>query len=670
MTPMPPNRSAVFASRFGPVWIFLLVFLALQGLVRTVLLIDSWRQLTPTVGMIARVYGSGGGADLVTALYAIGPFALYALLVPDRIWRSAAHRVFLHALWIVAVFVLLFAAVAEWVFWAEFASRFNFIAVDYLVYTREVVRNIWEPSPSPVLLGAIALGSLLVWLPLRHTLSAAFATPSRLRERLAPGLILVALPILAFFRIDAANAGISKNRYANQLAENGLYDLFAAFRHNQIDYEPFYVAHDLDESFRRLRGLLAEPHVRFTSDAPRSLEREVVREGEEHRKNVVLIVVESLSASFMASFGNDRELTPRLDALAKDGLFFTQLYATGTRTVRGLEAVSLSVPPTPGNSIVRRPKNGGLFNIGTPFRERGYDVTFFYGGYGFFDNMNAFFAANGFDIVDRASFSSDEITFENAWGVADEDLYRGVLRSAGRSYDAGRPFFSFVMTTSNHRPFTYPEDRVPIPSGTGRYGAIQYTDWAIADFLESAKQQPWFSNTVFVIVADHTAKALGRTEIPVSLYHIPMIIYAPGFVAPGTVDRITSQMDVAPTLLGLLNFDYKTKFYGRDALAQPPGPERALLSTFELLGFLEDGWLTVLAPGQRVETFAVDLSTGEQKRIPAAAQGEGVPARVAADAIAYYQTASWAFQHGGLRGPDDPAKVARGDEDSEALGSD
>ncbi len=667
---MPHDRSSPFASRFGPVWLFLLVFLALQLAVRTVLFVASWRQVAPSAGVVVRVYGTGLFADLVTALYAIGLFALFAMLMPDRLWRSAVHRIWLHLMWLVAVFVLLFASVAEWFFWAEFASRFNFIAVDYLVYTREVVQNIWESYPVPALLVAIGIASLAIWAPLRRTLSAGFAAPSRLRDRVIPGLALIALPVLAFFAVNAGNARISKNRYANQLAENGLYDLFSAFRHNQIDYEPFYAGRDLDESFRRMRRLLAEPDVRFTRDDPRSLEREVVRTGEEHRKNVVLIVVESLSASFMASFGNEKELTPRLDALAKDSLFFTRLYATGTRTVRGLEAVSLSVPPTPGNSIVRRPNNGGLFNIGTPFRERGYDVTFFYGGYGFFDNMNAFFAANGFDIVDRATFSSREITFENAWGVADEDLYHGVLRSARRSYDAGRHFFALVMTTSNHRPFTYPEGRVPIPSGTGRYGAIQYTDWAIADFLESAKQQPWFSDTVFVIVADHTAKALGRTEIPVPLYHIPMLVYAPGFIAPGTVDRITSQMDVAPTLLGLLNFDYTTKFYGRDALAQPPGPERALLSTFELLGYLENGWLTVLSPGQRVETFSVDLATGEQKHVPAAAQAEGAPAQVTADAIAYYQTASWAFQHGLGRWPDDGAKVARGDEPGGAPPSD
>ena len=142
------------------------------------------------------------------------------------------------------------------------------------------------------------------------------------------------------------------------------------------------------------------------SDDLHSLTREIRHQGDEKRLNVIVIVVESLSAKYLAAYDGDSVgMTPRLDALAKSSLVFRHFYATGTRTVRGLEAISLSLPPTPGESIVKRPNNGGLFTIAAPFHERGYATTFFYGGHGFFDNMNAFFSANGFDVIDRSSFA-------------------------------------------------------------------------------------------------------------------------------------------------------------------------------------------------------------------------------------------------------------------------
>jgi phosphoglycerol transferase MdoB-like AlkP superfamily enzyme len=321
---------------------------------------------------------------------------------------------------------------------------------------------------------------------------------------------------------------------------------------------------------------------------------------------------------------------------------FKRLYATGNRTVRGLEAVALSMPPTPGASIVRRPGNDHLFTLGSPFRERGYDVRFLYGGFALFDNMEAFFAGNGFEVVDRTDLSAEEIGFANAWGVADEDLFRRVIREGDRSQAAGRPFFSLVLTTSNHRPYTYPDGRVPIPSHTGRHGAVQYTDWALGDFLRQAESRPWFRDTVFVIVADHCASSAGKTDVPVRRYHIPLLVYAPGHVEPRRVETLASQIDVGPTLLGLLGFSYRSRFFGRDLLHESGAEPRALLATYQRLGLLKRGVLTILSPRQRVETFRVDMARGRE----VAAETEP---SLRADAIAYYQSASFVWRHGLLR---------------------
>ena len=120
--------------------------------------------------------------------------------------------------------------------------------------------------------------------------------------------------------------------------------------------------------------------------------------------------------------------------------------------MRGLEAVTLSLPPCPGQSIIKRPNNAGMHSTGALLREKGYNVKYFYGGNSYFDNMETFFSGNGYDIVDQRQYAPEEITFANIWGVCDEDAYRKVIRTLNEDAQSGKPFFAHVMTVSNHRP--------------------------------------------------------------------------------------------------------------------------------------------------------------------------------------------------------------------------
>lgn len=358
--------------------------------------------------------------------------------------------------------------------------------------------------------------------------------------------------------------------------------------------------------------------------------------------NVVLISVESLSADFSGTYGRKDSLTPNLDALTKDSLLFTDLWATGTRTVRGLEALSLSVPPTPGESIVKRARNEGLATLGEIFRRKGYHAQFLYGGYGAFDNMNYYFGHNGYDVHDRTDIPAAEIHQENVWGVADEDLYAMAMKRFAADFAAGKPFFAHVMTTSNHRPYTFPEGRGPWLQGK-RESAVAYTDWAIGDFLRRARAKPWFRNTLFIVTADHCASSAGKAALPAFRYRIPLWIYAPGGqVAPGRFERMTSQIDIPPTLLGLLGMDYDSQFYGIDVFQQPPGRERALLGTYQLLGYLRDGKLVQLSPHRKVDTLQ-----------PAYVRDEAQPPlpedpALTLQAISHYQIAAAAFADGAM----------------------
>jgi phosphoglycerol transferase MdoB-like AlkP superfamily enzyme len=621
--------------RLRPVLVLLGLFLVLSTATRVILLLQAWGALDAGPRLLAMIFATGFFFDCVTFSYFAIPFALVLLLLPDRARRSRYMRPFTYAAFLAATYFLLFDAAAEYLFFEEFGTRFNFIAVDYLVYTTELVRNIRESYPLPRILGTLFALDVVLILSIRKFIDGSIRPPDaspawRARGRMRHGAALAALPVLSFAFVNVSMTGISGNNFANELAGNGIYDFGAAFRNNELDFDRFYATREKPHILAGLRKLLREPHSRYVNDDPADITREVRRDGAEKRLNIIVIVEESLSADFLGAFGNRQGLTPNLDRIAGESLLFTRLYATGTRTVRGLEAIDLSIPPLPGASVVKRPKNEEFFSWGSLMREKGYDTKFIYAGYGYFDDMNHFFAHNGFDIVDRTDFAKEEISFANVWGVCDEDLFSKTIREAGKSHAAGLPFFSMVMTTSNHRPFTYPEGKIDIPSHTGREGGVKYADYAIGRFLERAGKEAWFHETLFVIVADHCANSAGRTALPVKKYEIPMMVYAPSHVRPQRVDRLASQIDVAPTVLGLLNASYRTKFFGRDILAPAPSRERAFLSTYQKLGYMNDKRLVVLEPRRKVESYTYRREDGHLT--PASDNTQQVE-----ETLAYYQ---------------------------------
>ena len=395
----------------------------------------------------------------------------------------------------------------------------------------------------------------------------------------------------------------------------------------------------LQQVASQLREEVLEPNAQFVDGDPLSIRRQIDNPGQPKRMNVILVTIESLSAKYLGSEGDTRDLSPELDALREQSLYFSNLYATGTRTTRGLEAITLSIPPTPGRSIVKRVgRESGFASLGQQFSAQGYDSVFMYGGRGYFDNMNAFFAGNGYRIVDQASVPDDEVTFTNAWGMSDEDLYQQTLKVADADFAKGSPFFLQLMTTSNHRPYSYPEGRIDIASGSGREGAVKYTDYAIGEFLRAARQKPWFDNTVFVFIADHTAGSAGKEDLPVSNYHIPLFIYAPALVGPAEVSTLTSQIDLAPTLLGLLNMDYTSTFFGRNVLRDDTAPGRALIGNYQHLGLFDGENLAILSPRQLMrrhdDALGQSVETRAQKDDPLVARS-----------IAYYEGASYDFGH-------------------------
>lgn len=550
-------------------------------------------------------------------------------------WRNAMLWIFIF----ITSFALLFNAVSEWFFWKEFSSRYNFIAVDYLVYTHETLGNIKESYPVAAIITCVALLSFFILFISRKKIWSSVVSPLNFKIRFLVAAICCTIILLPLYLVKPAWKNFSSNNYTNELAGNGIYEFVQAYQKNELDFVRYYKTIPDSTAFTIIRNELSSAYSSFTSNDLFDITRKINYPAPEKKMNVVLISVESLSASFLAAFGNKENITPNLDSLADKSLFFTNLYASGTRTVRGLEALSLSLPPTPGQSIVKRPGNEHLFSLGSVFKSKGYITQYIYGGYGYFDNMEYFFGNNDYSVKDRNALKASEIHYANIWGVADEDLFSMALRTMDSNYNQNKPFFSHVMTVSNHRPYTYPEGRIDIPpSKQIREGAVKYTDFAIGNFLKQARSKAWFNNTIFIVVADHCASSAGKEALPVTGYHIPMLIYSPQNIQPGKIDALTAQIDIAPTILGLLSFDYTTKFFGQDILNTPAEKQKAFISTYQGLGFIENNELVIQSPVKKINTYKPDFTTGEAKPIT------GNDSTVL-KAIAYYQVAAWMIKN-------------------------
>ncbi len=623
--------------------IFVAVFMALSLATRITLLIKANGDVSWTTGLF-RAFSWGTLFDFGAACLFSIPIAIALAFIPSKWGSKRWHHIVTHVTAFAALYGLAFIIIAEWLFWDEFGARFNFIAVDYLIYTTEVIGNIRESySMSLVFGGVAAIAAIIhfaIWktgLPSLWLAGKQSTNASRFRDL----FVCLAIATVVTFGLSEERLPDFKDNYQHELAKNGPWAFCAAFRANELDYARFYPTIPEKDAYAALAVEFVEDGSKIVCCDEGGVIRRFTNPGPEKHPNVIQITVESLSAEFLGSFNPKSKLTPNLDALVKDCLVATNLYATGTRTDRGMEALTLSLPPTPGRSIIKRPHNEGMATLGSLFRIRGYDTAFIYGGYGYFDNMNYFFGNNGYRVVDRTALPKEDVTFGNVWGACDEDLFRWTIREADTAYAAGKPFFHFVMTTSNHRPYTFPEGRIDLPSKvSGRAGGVKYSDYAIGCLIREAAKRPWFKDTVFVIVADHCASSAGKEELPINKYHIPMLIYAPGGqIAPGKINTRMSQIDYAPTLLGLLGWSYDARFFGYDIAGLGKEPGHALIGNYQKLALLEDSHFAVLKPVRRHSMYDYDQATNTTTPKPDDKQ-------LLTDTIAYYQSASHFFKHG------------------------
>ena len=438
--------------------------------------------------------------------------------------------------------------------------------------------------------------------------------------------------------VAAAPAQVQSARGSiNEIANNGLASLVTAAWSRNLDYAPFYPTLPRDEAFRRTRRMLAEPGAEFEGP-PDSLRRRISGDPANPRLNVVILLEESLGSEFWGSLGRkEATLTPELDKLSKEGFLFTDLYADGNRTVRGFEGVLSSFPPLPGDSIVKRDRSENVETIARVLKRDGYDTVFLYGGRGIFDGMRSYAVNNGYDrFIEQKDFPRP--TFATIWGVCNEDLYRRTIEECRALSKTGKPFLATVLSVSNHKPFTYPAGRIPEdPNARTRENAVKYTDWALGGFFKAAGDESFYRNTIFVVIADHGARVYGSQSIPIHSYEIPFLILGPAAVKkPARMSQPGCQLDVAPTILGLMGRPYETMFYGHDLLKNPPPPGRVVINHNRDIGLMRNDRMVVLSLGRKVEFYRGNPKTTEMIRQD---RPDDTDLELEKDAIALYQTA-------------------------------
>lgn len=566
-----------------------------------------------TAGAWLHTFLVGLHLDIVMSVILLLPFALWATMLSKQNWGAGWRNVMLLIGSSIAWSALIFLLIAEGFFFEEYQSRYNTVAIDYLIYPHEVFVNIWESYHVVwIVLACLVMGTTMTLATLRKVRTGWIA-PRDYRGAAA----WVVIAVLLGFSVGRQESHFSHERSVNELASNTFSSLLYAATTRNLDYAAFYPVMDRDEAFSRAKKLVLGPDECFTGHAE-DLWRKVAGDAKRPKLNVCLLLEESLGSEFWGALGRkEPSLMPRMDALAtNEGWLFDNIYADGNRTIRGYEGVFSSFPPLPGDSIVARDRTENVETIAQVLDRDGYETMFVYAGRGVFDGTGKFAKENGWKhFLELKDFPNP--AFTTVWGVCNEDLYDRMLTEMRQFHAAGKPFLLTSMSVSNHKPYTYPVDRIPEnPRDKSRSNVVKYSDYALARFFEQAKREPFWLDTIFVVVGDHGARVYGSQSIPIRSYEVPFLVLGPAVAKePRRISTLGCQLDIVPTLLGLIGRPYETTFFGHDLLKVEPGHERVLLHHNRSVGIYEDQHLVVFNLNKQIEYFTGDPKTGQMQQV-------------------------------------------------------
>jgi len=576
------NRWRQISGPFAPSFAFFLFFILLFTLDRILLLFFFHNDLHHFSGT-AQIFPIGLRIDIIF-LSAVLSIPVLCLFFFPKSWIHKIRYLLASLLTLIGVLVIVLE-ISSFPFMQEYGNRPDQVFFQYFTHPVEVLSTIWAEQQWLLIITFLLTIGLMIffWHSTLILLRGYTAWHWKLR--------LIWLPIVIIVFVIGARSGIgmatpnpslaafSNNHIANQISLNASYSLlFSVYRNaeNKIQSEELYGQLPRTEIFSRVKQQMFVKDDLFTNQPTPTSHKQHPQTKQTTPYNLVIILMEGLGAEFVASLGG-KPLTPNLEKLSQQGLYFTKMHAIGTRTSRGIEAMVSGFPPTTQyGSILKLPlSQKNFFTVANLLKPRGYHSSFIYGGEGHFDNMAGFLMGNGFDeMIDLDDFPRE--TEQTTWGIADEDLliFTNHYLSQQKS-----PFLSLILTTSNHKPYDIPPDKIKLyeqPIQT-KNNSAKYADYAIGRFFELAKQESYFNNTIFVLVADHYMQVNGKQLVPIHQFKIPAILLGPN-IPVMQYDKIASQIDILPTALRFLGIELEHPMIGRDVLAIPDEtPGRAFM---------------------------------------------------------------------------------------------
>jgi phosphoglycerol transferase MdoB-like AlkP superfamily enzyme len=579
--------------------------LLIGGLSRAVLVMWQFDRVEATP-VWPDIFLHGLRVDLIMAGMVVAPLVLLLPVLGHRYSWGLWKR--LTMLWaLVVIFAFQFMEIVTPTFIAEYDVRPNRLFIEYLNYPREVFSMLWEGYlPTVVLSISVVVGvtALFAWLMGAWTRQAR---PGSYGKALIVWPVVV---LLVFISVRSTTGHRPANPAMFALTSDAMVNSLILNSSWSVAFAIYNLKHEVDASDRygtlEMPAILDEvrdaPWLRnaqFNSRQYPTLHHQTPSRTGSRPLNLVIVLEESLGATFVESLGG-RPVTPRLEALKDSGWWFDNLYATGTRSVRGIEAVVSGFLPSPARSVVKLSlSQTGFFTLGELLKEKGYDTGFIYGGEAHFDNMRSFFTGNGFDsIVDQTDYTDP--AFTGSWGVSDEDLFAKTQQDLKQLHASGKPFFRLVFSSSNHTPFEFPDGRIePYDEEKNTVNnAVKYADHALGEFIESARASAYWEDTLFLIVADHDARVWGDELVPIKNFQIPGLILGADLESR-RIKTISSQIDLAPTLLSLMGIASDHPMLGRDLATFPDAPGRAMMQFNDYYAWMDQQFnVTVLRPDQ------------------------------------------------------------------------
>jgi phosphoglycerol transferase MdoB-like AlkP superfamily enzyme len=535
---------------------------------------------------LAEILLQGVRVDIMQlGLIALIPLLLAPILALPRLFKF--WQKFTYVWVVVALVLMVFLEVATPGFINEYDVRPNRIFVEYLKYPNEVFSMLWRGFKIEIF-ATLLVSGLAIWLA--HIYMKPWLT---LQSRWSVTRLLIVWPLIFIITAlgirsslghrpaNPAMFAITADSMVNSLVLNSAYSVtYASYNLMQESKSSDIYGKMPREKIFSLTGAKDSDIPTLTTLTP--------SQKRDKPLNLVIILQESLGATFVESLGGT-PVTPNIERLKAQGIWFEQLYATGTRSVRGIEAVTAGFAPTPADSTVKLSKSQkNFFTLAALLEQRGYHTEFIYGGESHFDNMRSFFTGNGFNhIVEQKDYKNP--VFVSSWGVSDEDLLNKTHEQLLAHHQAGKPFFTLAFSSSNHAPFEFPDGRIDLyeqPKGTDN-NAVKYADYAIGEFFKKAQNSPYWKDTVFLIVADHDIRVRGVSLVPVERFHIPGLILGAD-IKPQRFTGMASQIDLPVTLLSLMGIAGQHPMTGRDLsslAADTPG--RAMMQYNDNFGWME-----------------------------------------------------------------------------------